>query len=312
MANRTAYGVIWAILLTSTARAAGETVTSRPADRTVEGVYPNLASGALQQARLIPLSEGILLRCGDLEITQRDLSKELKSARPELAKQLERNAFFLLEQVATPQLLMKAAKEKMPESQPSEAPQDDEQIIKRYLDRVAEKIKVSDDEVKEFYEANKDMCGGATLDQIKDELSQYVLEQKRQEAAVQHIRTLGNRLSVEVDAGWTEQQAKLAMDNPVDKARASGKPTMVDFGAVGCRACDMMTPILKTLEKKYEGKANILFVHVREEQILAARYGIRGIPGQVFFDKDGKEVFRHSGFYPQMEIEKQLVDLEAK
>lgn len=312
MADRAACAVFWAIVLTSTAWAAGETLTSRPADRTVEGAYPDLASGALRQARLKPLSRGVLLKCGDIKIAREDLSKQLKLARPELSKQLEKHAFYLLEQVATPRLLLKAARKKTPESQPSEAPQDDEQLIIRYLDRVTEKVKVSDAEVKKFYESNKDMCGGATLDQIKDQLLQYVLEQKRQEAVEAHLRTLGNRLPIEVDAGWTQQQAKLAMDNPVDKARASGKPTMVDFGAIGCRACDMMTPILKSLEKKYKGKANVLFVHVREEQILASRYGIRSIPIQVFFDKDGKEVFRHSGFYPQAEIEKHLAKLKAK
>ncbi len=84
---------------------------------------------------------------------------------------------------------------------------------------------------------------------------------------------------------------------------------MVDFGATGCRPCDMMAPILETLKKKYEGKANILFVHVRKEQILAERYDVQGIPLQVFFDKNGKEAFRHIGFFPQAEIEKQLAKM---
>jgi len=46
--------------------------------------------------------------------------------------------------------------------------------------------------------------------------------------------------------------------------------------------------------------------------LLAARYGIRGIPSQVFFDARGKEVYRHGGFYPQVEIEKRLEQLGAK
>ena len=53
----------------------------------------------------------------------------------------------------------------------------------------------------------------------------------------------------------------------------------------------------------------MLFVHVGQEQILAARYGIQTIPMQVFFDKDGKEVFRHVGFWPQEEIEKKLAEM---
>jgi len=50
-------------------------------------------------------------------------------------------------------------------------------------------------------------------------------------------------------------------------------------------------------------------VHVQEEQVLAARYGIESIPVQVFFDKNGKEVFRHTGFFPQNEIEKKLTKM---
>jgi hypothetical protein len=33
---------------------------------------------------------------------------------------------------------------------------------------------------------------------------------------------------------------------------------------------------------------------------------------QVFFDKDGKEVSRHVGFFPQEEIEKQMAKMGVK
>jgi thioredoxin 1 len=45
---------------------------------------------------------------------------------------------------------------------------------------------------------------------------------------------------------------------------------------------------------------------------LAARYGIQSIPVQIFFDKDGKEVFRHVGVFPQEEIEKKLAEMGVK
>ena len=61
-----------------------------------------------------------------------------------------------------------------------------------------------------------------------------------------------------------------------------------------------------------ETKANVVFVSVRERQILASRYGIQSIPVQIFFDKDGKEVFRHSGFWPQDELEKKLTEIGVK
>ena len=88
-----------------------------------------------------------------------------------------------------------------------------------------------------------------------------------------------------------------------------GYNTLVDFGADGCKPCEMMEPILATLKKKYKGKANVVFVHVREHQMLATRYGIQSIPVQIFFDKNGKEVFRHVGFFAQEEIEEKLEEL---
>ena len=70
-----------------------------------------------------------------------------------------------------------------------------------------------------------------------------------------------------------------------------------------------MQPILANLKKKYKGKLNVIFVHVGKEQVLGARFGIRAIPVQAFFDSKGREVFRHEGFYPQSEIEKILATL---
>jgi thioredoxin 1 len=105
-------------------------------------------------------------------------------------------------------------------------------------------------------------------------------------------------------------QYVLAMDNPVDKARVSGgKPTMVEFGATGCVPCDMMQPILESLRKKYTDRLNVVFVNVRENQILGARFGIQSIPVQVFYDRNGKEVFRHVGFFPEKEVLKQVARL---
>jgi len=42
------------------------------------------------------------------------------------------------------------------------------------------------------------------------------------------------------------------------------------------------------------------------EYKLTARYGIRSIPVQAFFDQAGKEVFRHEGFFPEPEVLGQL------
>ena len=74
----------------------------------------------------------------------------------------------------------------------------------------------------------------------------------------------------------------------------------------------MLAPILETLREKYKGKVNVIFIHVGQEPILASRYGIQAIPVQIFFDKTGKEVFRHVGFFPQEQIERKLSEMGVK
>ena len=91
-----------------------------------------------------------------------------------------------------------------------------------------------------------------------------------------------------------------------------GMVTMVDLGAKKCIPCKMMAPILEKLGKEYTGRASIVFLDVWEDPKPAHRFGIRGIPTQIFFDKDGREVYRHAGFLSEEEIVRQLKDMGVK
>lgn len=271
-------------------------------------VYPGLASNCLTYAKLSELPAGVVLRTDSLTIKDTDIAAEMAKVPQEMQTQIKKNALFLLENLAARQLLVAQANAKATERK--EPPASDERtLIQNYLKSLVADVQVSEAEVSKFYEENKESCGGASLDQMKDSIRQLVLQQKQQDFINEHVRTMGQRVPIEVSASWTKEQAVLARDNPVDKARSSGKPSLVDFGSTGCRPCDMLAPILETLKEKYAGKVNVLFVHVGQEQILAARYGIQTIPMQFFYDKDGKEVFRHTGFWAQAEIEKKLAEM---
>jgi thioredoxin 1 len=82
-----------------------------------------------------------------------------------------------------------------------------------------------------------------------------------------------------------------------------GMVTLVDLGAHGCLPCRMMIPILDELKQEYEGRAAIVYLDVWQERSLAARYGIRVIPTQIFYDRQGKAVLRHEGFLSKAQIE---------
>ena len=83
-----------------------------------------------------------------------------------------------------------------------------------------------------------------------------------------------------------------------------GMATMVDLGATECIPCKMMVPIMEKVEKKYKGKAAIFFIDVWKNKEPARRFGIRAIPTQIFFDKQGKEIYRHEGFMSEAEIDR--------
>ena len=88
-----------------------------------------------------------------------------------------------------------------------------------------------------------------------------------------------------------------------------GMVTMLDLGAKKCIPCKMMAPILVKMEAAYKGKAAIVFIDVSKHRDQGRRFGIRVIPTQIFFDKDGKEVYRHFGFMSEQAIVAQLKNM---
>ena len=85
--------------------------------------------------------------------------------------------------------------------------------------------------------------------------------------------------------------------------------TMVDLGANACIPCKMMAPILEELAVVYRGKAAIIFIDVWKNPEEGKRFKVSLIPTQIFFDKTGKEVYRHSGFMDKKSIMDQLAKM---
>jgi len=301
------FAPIWAVEMDKSGSAPP---SSKPP--TVNDLHPGLTNGALVCAKACELPKGMLLRAGNLVIHNNELSEEIARAPQEMQPELNNNALFYLEQIAAHRLLLAEAKAARTEPGEDLSESTDRQIMKDYLQALASDVDVNDTEIRSFYESNAQMFGGTSLAQLTPQIKQFLLQEKQQEFIDKHIRTIGQRISVEISASWLKKHAALARDNPVDKVRGSGKSSLVDFGSVGCIPCDMMAPILETLGEKYKGRLNVLFVNVRDLPILAGRYGIQSIPVQVFFDKNGKEIFRHSGFFSEEAIEGQLSKMGVK
>ena len=102
-------------------------------------------------------------------------------------------------------------------------------------------------------------------------------------------------------------EAQTAARPPVT---ASAKmPRLLDLGAGKCIPCKAMAPILEDLKKTFERRLSVEFIDVWKNQDEATKYKISMIPTQIFFDADGKELFRHEGFFSKEEILAKWKDL---
>ena len=91
---------------------------------------------------------------------------------------------------------------------------------------------------------------------------------------------------------------------PVKDAQPQGKalPRLVDLGAGKCIPCKMMKPILDDLKTTCAETFKTEFIDVWENADAGKQYGINMIPTQIFFGADGKELFRHEGFFSKEDI----------
>jgi len=67
-----------------------------------------------------------------------------------------------------------------------------------------------------------------------------------------------------------------------------------------------MQPIMKEIAAEFAGKVQVVFYDVWKDPEPARKYKIQLIPTQVFVDRNGREVFRHVGFFSKEEIMKML------
>jgi thioredoxin 1 len=85
-------------------------------------------------------------------------------------------------------------------------------------------------------------------------------------------------------------------------AIAARLPRLLDLGADKCVPCKKMAPILESLKTEYAGRLQVEFIDVWQNPDSGKEYGIEMIPTQIFFDANGKELFRHTGFYGREDI----------
>lgn len=109
------------------------------------------------------------------------------------------------------------------------------------------------------------------------------------------------------NASTSEEHENFLKNLPV-----KGMVTMIDLGKNTCTMCKMMAPILEKLEKKYKGKAAIVFINLMKDPEQQYVYRLKALPTQIFFNPEGKEVYRHLGFMSEKAIDAQLGKMGIK
>lgn len=103
-------------------------------------------------------------------------------------------------------------------------------------------------------------------------------------------------------AGRLDQAPPAPAATPARPAATARLPRMVDLGAGKCIPCKMMKPILDDLRANYADRFTTEFIDVWENPDAGRKYGIEMIPTQIFYDAEGKELFRHVGFFGKEDI----------
>ena len=126
-----------------------------------------------------------------------------------------------------------------------------------------------------------------SMDEL-EEIRKKKLEELKRKFMSNKLK-VGDKVEIEVNDANFQQEV-------IEKSKEV--PVVVDFWAVWCGPCVMISPILEKLAKEYEGKFILAKLNVDENPTVSRNYGIMSIPSIKMF-KNGEVTDEFVGAMPE-------------
>jgi thioredoxin 1 len=244
----------------------------------------------------------------DRKITVAEFERELAKVPPPFQEVLKEEPREFLDQLILREVLVEEAKRQGLKGNSAARGEEAElSLIQDLLKKeVLDNIQVNPQEVQEVYRQHREEMGKKSLSEVTPVIEDAIREVKGKEKTEEYIDALKKKAKIEIDESRLQEitapPPSTNTKGEFSQALKSGKPAVVDFGSNSCLPCRQIRPILKEIEKEYTGKARVLIMDVYQYKDLAQEYKVQLIPTLVFFDKSGKEVFRHVGAWDKASI----------
>src|SRR5688572_12617419 len=119
---------------------------------------------------------------------------------------------------------------------------------------------VTEAEIAQFYDQNKDRAQGRTLDQLRGEIKPYLEERRRQQARQMLVDELKTKdgANVKVLLDPPRYTVPTAKDDPV-RGNPAAPITIVEFSDYQCPFCARVNPTLAKIRETYGDRVKIVF-----------------------------------------------------
>lgn len=133
--------------------------------------------------------------------------------------------------------------------------------VQTYVSQDAAKraLPVTDQEVAQFFEANKDRTQGRTFEQLSPQIKDFLAGQRAQQARAQLVEELkAKSTGVKVMLDPPRYTVTTTASDPV-RGPASAPVTIVEFSDYECPFCARVNPTLDQVRKTYGDRVKIVF-----------------------------------------------------